>query len=122
MRMQVQSLASLSGLRIQHCRELWLESGMAVAVAVVQAGSYSSDSTPGLGSSICCRCSPKKTKKEKRSNHCDEPHHASDTTTKGRCKACAPLLSVPLSIQRDRTDHQHLFLQSDDGTWLLKTN
>ena len=47
MRLQVQSLASLSGLKIRHCRELWcrsktrLRSG--VAVAVEQASSYSSD-------------------------------------------------------------------------------
>ena len=38
MRIQVQSLASLSGLRIQHCCELWswtwLRSGIAVAVLV----------------------------------------------------------------------------------------
>ena len=39
MRMQVQSLAPLSGFRIQHCHELWCRSqtwhgsGMAVAVA-----------------------------------------------------------------------------------------
>ena len=39
MRIQVQSLAPLNGLRIWHCRELWcrsqrqLESGIAVAVA-----------------------------------------------------------------------------------------
>ena len=38
-RLRVQSLASLSGLRIRHCRELWcrsqtqLGSGVAVAVA-----------------------------------------------------------------------------------------
>ena len=31
-------------------------------MAVVQAGSCSSDSTPILGTSICCRCSPKKQK------------------------------------------------------------
>ena len=46
-RTQVQSLASFSGLRIWRCHELWcrlqtqLRSG--VAVAVVQAGSCSSD-------------------------------------------------------------------------------
>ena len=33
-----------------------------VAVAVVQASSCSSDLTPNLGTSICCGCSPKKTK------------------------------------------------------------
>ena len=39
--------------------------GSSVAVAV--AGSYSSDWTPSLGTSMCCRCSPKiqKTKKKK---------------------------------------------------------
>ena len=34
-----------------------------VAVAVVQAGSCSSDSTPGLGDFHCSRCGPKKQKK-----------------------------------------------------------
>ena len=43
---------------------MWLGSG--VAVAVVWAGSYSSDSTPSLGTSICRGCSPKKTKKKKK--------------------------------------------------------
>ena len=47
MRTRVRSLASLSGLIIRHCRELWcrlktqLRSG--VAVAVLQAGRYISD-------------------------------------------------------------------------------
>ena len=36
-----------------------------MAVAVVQAGSCSSDSTSSLGTSIRCRCGPKKTKKQK---------------------------------------------------------
>ena len=68
MRTQVWSLASLSGLRIWHCHELWygsqtrLRSG--VAVAVVQASSYSSDSTPKLGTSICPKCGPKKNNKQ----------------------------------------------------------
>ena len=45
------------------CRsQTWLGSGLAVAVAVAQASSYSSDQTPGLGTSICHRCNPKKTK------------------------------------------------------------
>ena len=48
MRLPVRSLASLSGLRILHCHELWcrsqkqLGSGITVAVAVTVAGSYSS--------------------------------------------------------------------------------
>ena len=65
MRTQVQSLASLSGLRICHCRKLWCRSktqpGSDVAVAMVQARGYSSDSTSRLGTSICQgRGSPKK--------------------------------------------------------------
>ena len=35
-------------------------------MAVVEAGSCSSDSTPSLGTSICRGCSPKKTNKKKR--------------------------------------------------------
>ena len=65
MKTWVQSLVSLSGLRIQRCCELWwrlhrwLRS--CIAVAVVQAGGYSSDSSPSLGTSICRGCgSPKK--------------------------------------------------------------
>ena len=65
-RTQVQSLASLSGLRSRRCHELWYrlqtQLGSQVAVAVVLASGYSSDSTPSLGISICCGCRPKKTK------------------------------------------------------------
>ena len=43
---------------------MWLRSH--IAVAVVQAGSYSSNWTPSLGTSICLRCGPKKTKEKKR--------------------------------------------------------
>ena len=66
-RSRVLSLASLSGSRIQHYHELWcrlqtrLRPGIAVAVA--QASGYSSDQTPSLGTSMCPRCGPKKTKK-----------------------------------------------------------
>ena len=52
MRMRVQSLAPLSGLRIQHCRELWCRLqmwlGSGIAVASAEASSYSSDLTPSL--------------------------------------------------------------------------
>ena len=70
MRTQVQSLVSLSGLGIRHCRELWcgsqtqLRSGVAVAVA--WAGRCSSNSTPSLGTSICRGCGPKKQKDKKK--------------------------------------------------------
>ena len=40
--------------------------GSSLAVAVVQAGSCSSDSTPGLGTSICGGCSPKRPKGKKK--------------------------------------------------------
>ena len=66
MRIQVPSLALLRGLRIQRCWELWYKSqtwlGSRVAVAAVQASSYNSNSTPSLGTSVCHRRSPKKTK------------------------------------------------------------
>ena len=72
MRTQVQSLALLSGLRIQHCCELWcglqMRLGSCIAVAVASAGGYSSSWTSSLGTSICCRCDPKKTKKKKKVN------------------------------------------------------
>ena len=47
MSLQVRSLAPLSGLRIQRCRELWrrLQTRLrsCVAVAVAEAGGYSSN-------------------------------------------------------------------------------
>ena len=58
-----------SRLRIWHYHELWCRSQMQlrslVAVAVVDAGGCSSDSTPGLGASICQGSSPRKDKKKK---------------------------------------------------------
>ena len=69
-RLQVQSLASLSGLRIHCCRELWCRSQLwlrsCVFVAVAQAGGCKSNQTPNLGTSICSGCSPKKTKRKKK--------------------------------------------------------
>ena len=64
LRLQVWSPTSLSRLRIWCCCELWctlqkqLRSGNAVAVML--AINCSSDSTPSLRTSICCRCGPKK--------------------------------------------------------------
>ena len=60
----VGSLALLSVLRIQHCHELWCRSQTqlrsCIAVAMGQAGRYSSDSAPSLGNSICHRYGHKK--------------------------------------------------------------
>ena len=65
-RVRVQSLASLSGVRIPPCRKLRHRSQMqlrsGVAVAVVQACTCSSILTPGLETSICHRCSSEKKK------------------------------------------------------------
>ena len=75
MRMQVQSLALLSGLSIWHYHELWcmsqtwLGSGIAMAMAVAEASNHSSDSTPGLGTSICHRCGPKKNQNQNNNNN-----------------------------------------------------
>ena len=73
MRLRVQSLASLSGLRIWHCHELWCRSQTrftsGIVVVVVQAGSCSLDWTTSLGTSICRRSGPRngiKTKKRKK--------------------------------------------------------
>ena len=67
MRMWVQSLALLSGLGIQCCCDLWCrlqtQLGSQVAVAVVQAGNCSRDSTLSLKTSVCHGCAPSPTKK-----------------------------------------------------------
>ena len=69
LRMHVQSLALLSGLMINSCCELWCWSQTwlrsCIAVGLAQASSYSSNSTPSLGTSISHSCGPKKTKKKK---------------------------------------------------------
>jgi len=55
---------------MQHCCELWrslkTQLGSQVAVAVAVAGGCSSNWTPSLGTSICCRCGPKIEKKKKK--------------------------------------------------------
>ena len=60
MRMQVQPLPLLSGLRVWHCCRLQTWLGSIVAVDVVQANSCSTHSASSLGTSIGGRCSPKK--------------------------------------------------------------
>ena len=64
MRMQVRSLTSFSGLRGQRCHKLWLRSDVAVAVA--QASSYSSNLTPGLGTSTGAALKSKKREKKEK--------------------------------------------------------
>ena len=61
-RMWVWSPAQLSGLGIWCCCELWyrLQTWLGSCIAVAVASSCSSDSTPSLGTSICCTCEPNK--------------------------------------------------------------
>ena len=104
MRLQVQSLASLSGVRIRRCCELWcrsqtwLRSGVAVAVA--QAGHYSSDSTPSLGTSICHRWDPKKKKRRV------QPHKI-PASCQGRGGERQPLGARREQDDRGRRRHRH---------------
>ena len=67
MRILVRPLALLRGIRIWHCHELWYrlqrQLGSGIAVAVVQAGSCSSNSTPSLGTSTYARGAALKGKK-----------------------------------------------------------
>ena len=42
-----------------------IQLGSDIDVAVASASGYSSDETPNLGTSMCCRCGPKKVKKKK---------------------------------------------------------
>ena len=70
MRMQVQSLASLSGSEIQCCCELWrrwqMWLGSGIAVAEAKADSCNFELIPSLGTSICYWCGPKRQKKKKK--------------------------------------------------------
>ena len=70
MRLWVQSLDSLSGLRIRRCCELWCRLqtwlGPGVAVAMVQASGYSSSSTSSLGTFTCSSAALEKTKRQKK--------------------------------------------------------
>ena len=72
MRTQARFLASLSGLRIQHCHEMWyrLKTGLGfgVAVAVVWASGYSSYSTRPLAweSTYALGAALKRQKKKKK--------------------------------------------------------
>ena len=66
MRMCVQSLALLSGLRIHHCHRSSVQLGSGVAMAVAKASTYGLDSTPSLGPSLYHGYSPKETKQSNR--------------------------------------------------------
>ena len=69
MRMRIRSLA----LWVKDLVLLWAvaqvtdAAWIGIAVAVAQACNCSSNATPSLGTSICCRCGPKQTNKQKTS-------------------------------------------------------
>ena len=77
MRTRVQSLASLIGLRIQHCLELQCRSqmqlGSNITVAVVQACRCSSHSVPSLGTSYATGVTLKSKKKKKKERNLGVP-------------------------------------------------
>ena len=85
MRTLVQFLASFNGLRFRCCCELWCRLqtwlGSLVAVALAQAGGYSSDLTAFLGTSISHVCGPKKTKTKQKNK---KPKLRSDNSIPGR--------------------------------------
>ena len=70
MRIRVWSLASIRRLRIQHCCELWCRSQTqlesCIAVALVVGWQLQLWFDPSLGTSICSKCVPRKTKKFKK--------------------------------------------------------
>ena len=68
MKLQVRSLALLSGLRIQRCGERWcrLQTRLGSCISVAVASGYSSNLTPSLGISISRRCGPQKREEKKK--------------------------------------------------------
>jgi len=73
MRLWVQSLALLSGLRIRRCHELcyrlqtWLRS--CIAVAVAKASGYSSDLTPSWEPPYAMGAAQEMAKRQKKKSH-----------------------------------------------------
>ena len=66
--MRVRSLISLSGLRIQHCHELWCRSKTWLGSLLLwlwRRPAATAPMTPSLGTSICHGCGPQKQKKKK---------------------------------------------------------
>ena len=103
-RLQVRSLALLSGLGIWCCRERWCRSqtrlGSCIVVALAQAGVYSSNQTPSLGTSICHGSKPRKGKRQK------------NKTKKKKLQPCGHL-ALTCSICQ-KYDLDELFLQTSE--------
>ena len=88
-RLPVRSLASLSDLRVWRCCELWCICRHGSDPTLLwlwhrPAATAPLGPLPSLGTSICCRCSPKKKKKEKSNKH--KEYCISLVEEKGRLK------------------------------------
>ena len=64
----------------------WVED-LALQRVEVQASGYSSDSTPSLGTSVCCECSPKKTKRKRKGKKKDTVEVMTVALSKAVCVA-----------------------------------
>ena len=106
MRLRVQSLPLLKGLRIRRCGEQWCRLktrlGSCIAVAVAVAGGYSSDWTPGLGNlhmprEAALEKGKKKDKKKKKKSRKCPPLHIPFMQNPRSFEFCQLLLTSSLS-------------------------
>ena len=93
-RLQVPSLASLRGLRIRCCWELWCRSqtglGSRFALSMVTAGSGIPHWPPPLGTSISRKCTPEKKKKKKTTHTHTHTHTKGTQSVPARPGLCVP--------------------------------
>ena len=76
--------------------------GSGIAVAVVWAGGCSSDLTPSLGTSICCRYGPKTIEEKKICSLVDGPTPVNERFVKRRANNCVSgCFLFPLSTELD---------------------
>ena len=119
MRMLLHSLASLSGSGIHRSPQLWCRSqmqlGSPIAEAVAYAGSYSSNSTPSLGTSIYCQCGPKSKQKKKKKKKKKNRGHAEDSLS--RQVASNKLTPPPLLLSLESPLTLLCFSRSSAGSW-----
>ena len=103
MRMQVRSLASLMsrGSGIAMSCGIDHRCSLDPVLAVLYAGSCSSKSTPSLGTSICHRCSPKKTIKKKKKKFKANNKHKTRPPPGLNPKCLCPSLSGVLGKNAD---------------------
>ena len=89
------------------CRP-WTQLRSGVAVALVQAGSYSSDQTPSLGTSICLRSNPRKGKKTHTKKNLQEKNqHISSSPCCSRVNHYSWKAILLIPIRCDGSFHQN---------------